>query len=323
MAVLKVKSILVKGTLVMSLLIGGFVAGTVSPFAEASESGATQVQVNVDDKSIAGYLHNGTTLVSARSIGEALGRNVTWNSTSLSIEVESRLDTILEKGYIRVGTAGDYRPFTYFNEETNEFEGYDIDAAKKMAKDLGVEVKFVKTSWPTLMEDLLADKFDIAMGGITRNVNRQKTASLTQGYMPFGKSPLVNIKNKDKFKSLEDINQPDVTIGLNPGGTNQVFVENNLKNAQVTIIENNLDVPGLIAEGKYDVMITDNIEAILYASKDERLYAALTDEPFTIDEKGYLMHRGDPIFENWVELWMDEMKLKGEFDKLSDKWINN
>jgi cyclohexadienyl dehydratase len=185
-----------------------------------------------------------------------------------------------------------------------------------------VEVKFVKTSWPTLMEDLLADKFDIAMGGITRNVQRQKTADLTQGYMDFGKSPLIRAEDKDKYQTLDDIDQPHVKIAVNPGGTNQKFVDANIKNAQVTVIENNLDIMELIANGSYDVMITDNIEALLYAGKDERLYAALTDKTFTIDSKGYLMHRGDPIFSNWVNLWMDEMKLKGEFDTLNKKWID-
>lgn len=177
------------------------------------------------------------------------------------------------------------------------------------------------TSWPTLMSDLLADKFDIAMGGITRNVARQKTAQLTHPYIKFGKSPLIRLEDKEKFKSLADIDQPHVKIGVNPGGTNKNFVDAHIKQAQVTVVENNLDIPGLVAEGKYDVMITDNIEAMLYEKEDKRLYAALRDDTFTTDEKGYLIHRGDEIFANWVDLWMEEMALKGEFEKLEKQWI--
>ncbi|MDO7484875.1 transporter substrate-binding domain-containing protein [Peribacillus frigoritolerans] len=69
---------------------------------------------------------------------------------------------------------GDYKPFTYLNPETNEYEGIDVDAAKELGKDLGVEVEFVATTWPTMMKDLQADKFDIAVGGVTRNTARQK-----------------------------------------------------------------------------------------------------------------------------------------------------
>ncbi|MDM5197363.1 transporter substrate-binding domain-containing protein [Fictibacillus enclensis] len=237
--------------------------------------------------------------------------------------VASRLDRIMKKGVIRVGTTGDYKPFTYYNKDTKTFEGFDIEAAELMAKDLGVKVKFVKTSWLTLMDDLLDDKFDIAVGGVSRNTERQKTAQLTRPYLNEGKSPLIRVEDKDRFTSLEAIDQPDVTIGVNPGGTNQKFVDSNIKKAKVVVVQNNLDIPHMVAEGKVDVMITDSTEAMYYASRDERLYAALTDKTFTKSQKAYMIPRGDSVFENWVNLWMDEMELQGEFDRLKEKYIFN
>nr|WP_230077551.1 transporter substrate-binding domain-containing protein [Anoxybacillus sediminis] len=47
---------------------------------------------------------------------------------------ESRLDEIIARGYIRIGTTGDYKPFTYLNPKTGQYEGYDIDAMKELAK---------------------------------------------------------------------------------------------------------------------------------------------------------------------------------------------
>ncbi|MDC0761409.1 transporter substrate-binding domain-containing protein [Brevibacillus sp. AG] len=234
---------------------------------------------------------------------------------------ESRLDEIIARGYILVGTPGDYKPFTYLNPKTNEFEGYDIDAMKEFAKSLGVEARFVQTSWPTLMNDLLANKFDIAVGGVTRNTDRQKKAHMSDPYIMFGKAPLIRAVDKDKYKSVADINKPEVRIGVNPGGTNEKFVREHLTKATVTVEQNNLDIPGLVASGKYDVMITDTLEAIVYSKADSRLYPALTDNPFTKSEKGYMIHRGDTIFANYLDLWMDEMKLQGMFDELYNKWV--
>lgn len=82
-----------------------------------------------------------------------------------------------------------------------------------------------------------------------------------------------------------------------------------------------MDIPGLVANGTYDVMITDTLEALIYAKADSRLYAALTDSPFTKSEKGYMIPRGDFIFASYLNLWMDEMKLQGKFDELYNKWI--
>ncbi|WP_260412300.1 transporter substrate-binding domain-containing protein [Alkalihalobacillus sp. TS-13] len=262
---------------------------------------------------------NGKSYIPVEQAAQASGSDI--HKSKNKFFMQSRLDRIQKKGVIRVGTTGDYKPFTYFNDETNEFEGLDIEAAKMMAEDLGVKVEFVRTSWPTLMEDLLDDKFDIAVGGISRNTDRQKTAHLSHPYLDDGKSPLIREEDKERYQSLEDIDQPDVTIGVNPGGTNQKFVDANIKQANVIVIENNLDIPPMVAEGEVDVMITDRVEAIYYASKDERLYAALTDNTFTKSQKGYLMHRNDPTFQNWVNLWMEEMELHGEFDRLKKEWI--
>lgn len=108
---------------------------------------------------------------------------------------------------------------------------------------------------------------------------------------------------------------------MNPGGTNQSFVNENFKNAEVIVIENNLEIPGKVASGEVDVMITDSIEAIFYAKNDKRLYAALANDPWDPSQFGYMMHHGDPKFTNTVNFWMEEMEFKGKFEALRKKWI--
>ena len=233
----------------------------------------------------------------------------------------SRLDSILERGSILVGTTGDYKPFSIYDKATGDFVGYDIDAAKMLGEALGVKVIFIQTSWPTLMRDLLDDKFDIAMSGITRTYARQKQAHFSHGYFPFGKSPLIRAQDKAKYTSLEAIDQPGVRIGVNPGGTNERFVKANISKATIIVHTKNAEIPGMVADGKFDVMITDSPEAIRYAKDDSRLYAALLDKTFTKNQFGIMMQRGDQVFANFIDMWMEEMKLQGEFDKLYDKYM--
>lgn len=234
---------------------------------------------------------------------------------------ESRLDTILKQGVIRVGTTGDYKPFTYLNPETKQFEGHDIDAALKLGEALGVKVVFVKTSWPTLMSDLLTDKYDIGMGGITRTFDRQKKAHFSPGYILFGKSPLIRASDKNRFRSFSDIDQTGVKVGVNPGGTNERFVRANIKNAQIVLHKNNLEIPGMVAGGQVDVMITDSIEAIRYSRDDERLFAAMLDKTFTKNKFGYMIKKGDADFANFINFWMEEMVLRGDLEQLYKEWI--
>ena len=85
----------------------------------------------------------------------------------------TRLDAIVAAGTLRVGLTEDYRPFS-FADAAGKVEGTDADMAMSLAQSLGVRLEIVKTSWSTLKSDVEANSFDIAMGGITITLDRQK-----------------------------------------------------------------------------------------------------------------------------------------------------
>ncbi|MGD8710029.1 MAG: transporter substrate-binding domain-containing protein, partial [Ectothiorhodospiraceae bacterium] len=117
-----------------------------------------------------------------------------------NVQAASRLDQILEAGVLKVGTTGDYKPFTYQGDGSDEFEGLDIDLARSLADSLGVKVEFVKTSWPNLMKDFESDKFDIGMGGITVTLSRQQVAYFSIPEMTDGKTPITQCEDKGKYQ---------------------------------------------------------------------------------------------------------------------------
>ena len=233
----------------------------------------------------------------------------------------SLLDRIQERGEIRVGTTGDYKPFTYLNPETGTYEGMDIDAAHLLGEALGVSVRFVPTTWSNLSEDTLNDRFDLAMGGITRTLTRQKVLALTDPYVTIGKSPLIRKADRERFKSLQDIDRPGVRIGANYGGTNEAYVRANIVQATIVMFENNLDVQPAVAAGEVDVMFTDNVEAVIYARQNPLLYALDPDKPLTREDLGYMTVRDDQPYVNFLNLWLYQMQQKGTLDGLRSKWI--
>lgn len=98
------------------------------------------------------------------------------NNTEKGIPTDSKVAEIAERGTLVIGTTGDYRPLSFCEPETGEYWGFGIEVAGEIAKSLGVGVQFVKTSWPTLTEDVLAEPqlFDLAIGGITITDARKK-----------------------------------------------------------------------------------------------------------------------------------------------------
>lgn len=227
----------------------------------------------------------------------------------------SALDTIQERGVLRVGTTGDYKPLSYYNKDTNQYEGIEIDLANSLAQALGVQVEFVPTTWPTLMEDTLNDKFDVAMSGITKTAARQRVAYLSDGYITFGKTALMRKADAGKYPSLEAMNRPEVRVGVNPGGTNEKFVRQYLPNATVTVHDKNAEIPGLVADGTFDIMITDSLEAIRYSHENEVLGTPLLDNLFTKNQFGVLMKRDEALL-HFVNAWLAQQELEGNIDKV-------
>ena len=232
-----------------------------------------------------------------------------------------KMKEILDSGVLLVGTAGDYQPMSYLDPETGKYVGFDAELAEDLAAALGVELEYVETSWPTLMEDTQAEKFDLAICGITVTEARQEQALMSVGYLGNGKTVLCRAEDADKFTSLEVIDRPEVRVMENPGGLNEKFARENLPHADLIIHDVNQEIPGLIASGEADVMITEIMEAGYYVGQDSRLAAPLIYEPFTHGELGVLMPKGSEDLLEYVNAFLEEEKASGRIDELAEEYI--
>ena len=234
---------------------------------------------------------------------------------------QSPLEAILARGVLRVGTAGDYQPMSYLDPATNKYVGFDAELAEDLAAALGVELEYVETSWPTLMEDTLAGKFDLAVCGITITEARREQALMSIGYLENGKTVLCRAEDADKYTSLEAINRPEVRVMENPGGLNEQFARENLPDATLIIHDVNQEIPGLVAAGEADVMITETMEAGFYVGQDSRLAAPLIYEPFNHGELGVLMPKGSEDLLAYVNAFLEKETASGRLDELAEEYI--
>ena len=204
----------------------------------------------------------------------------------------SVIEIIRERGVLKVGTTLDYKPMSFIDPETGRYVGYDVELVKDLAAALDVDIEFVRTSWPTLIEDTLSCKFDLAICGISITDERKKQALMSDPYLENGKTILCRAEDVGKYVNVSSINRPGVRVMVNPGGLNEEFARQNLPDATLLIHDVNQDIPGMIALGTADVMITEVVEANYYAGLDERLAVPLIHEPFTDGKFGILMPKG-------------------------------
>ncbi len=242
-------------------------------------------------------------------------------STCTDIPIDGKVAEILDRGTILFGTTGDYRPLS-FCEPDGTYWGFGIEVANEIAKRLGVNIEFKKTSWPTLTADVLTEPqiFDLSIGGITITDTRRETMLMSDGYLANGKTILCRASESDRYKSLTDIDKPEVTVMVNPGGLNEQFAKENLTHANIVVYQKNEEIPTLIAEGAADVMITEITEAPYYVQADTRLAAPLLNAPFTHGEIGILMRKGQEDLLQMVNNVICQMKSDGSLRKLHEKY---
>lgn len=260
-------------------------------------------------------------LCGSASLGCLMLGTISCTATHAVVDKQQTVDRIQKRGYLLVGTTGDYRPLS-FREPDGNYWGFGIEMAGKIAERLGGGIQFVPTSWPTLSADVMAEPqtFDLAIGGITITEARREMMLMSDGYLANGKTILCRAEEADRYKSLADIDKPEVRVMVNPGGLNEKFAQQNLTHATIIVHQKNEEIPSLIAEGEADVMITEITEAPYYVQTDVRLAAPLLNEPFTNGEIGVLMRKGQEDLLQLVNNVIHQMKSDGSLRQLHEKY---
>ncbi|MGE0008035.1 MAG: transporter substrate-binding domain-containing protein [Parvibaculaceae bacterium] len=234
----------------------------------------------------------------------------------------SRLDDILERGTLRVGMTGDYMPFTLLDASTGKYRGFDVDMAEALGRALGVKVEYVATAWPQLMKDFEAGRFDIAMGGVSITLERQKKGLFSSPVMREGKAPIARCADADKYQTLADIDRKGTRLIVNPGGTNERFAREHVKEAEITVHRDNTTIFDEIARGHADLMITDASETRYQQKLHPGVLCAVhPDKPFDFSEKAYWLPR-DIAWKAFVDQWLHISMEDGSFTRIYGTWFD-
>ena len=94
------------------------------------------------------------------------GGNSGSDSSASSQSGFRSLDDIKNSGKIVIGVFSDKSPFGYV-DENGEYQGYDVELARQIGTDLGVDVEFVSTEAANRVEYLETNKVDIILANFT------------------------------------------------------------------------------------------------------------------------------------------------------------
>ena len=232
------------------------------------------------------------------------------------------LSSIIKKGEMRIGMSGKQPPFT-MKAKSGELIGYEVDLAKALAKNMGVELKLVEMPFSDLMGALKAGKIDGIMSGMTMTPERNLSALFAGPYVLSGKTILTKSAKVSEFMGENTTSTKKFKIVSLKGSTSEQFVKNSMSKHEIILVNNYEEGVEMILNDKADAMVADKPICVITILKNQGKDLVMTDEPLTIEPIGMGLPAGDSQFLNLVVNYLASLQLSGTLPVLEKKWFND
>ena len=234
---------------------------------------------------------------------------------------ESVIEKIQRQGVIRVGMST-FVPWA-MKDKQGKLIGFEIDVARKLAQDMGVDVAFVPTAWSGIIPALLTGKFDVIIGGMGITPKRNLKVNFTRPYDFSGMSMVAHRKKARGFSSLSDFNQKAVVIAVRMGTTAEQAARKYMPLAQLKLFENESQALQELNLGRVHAVVSSAPMPMFHALKyPDKLFVPLK-ENFTREPIGFALQKGDYDALNYFNNWILTLEAQGFFKARKAYWFES
>ena len=202
------------------------------------------------------------------------------------------LERVRSTGVLRVCIWPDYYGITYRNPRTQQLGGIDIDLSAELARELGVSLEYVETSFPQLVTDVNASRCDVAMFAVGMLASRKEQLAFTEPYL---QSDIYGITNRASrtVRQWSDIDQPGVVVAVQAGTFMEPVMRDALKHARMVVIKPPATREQELEAGRVDVFMSDYPYTRRLLDNADWARLVSPPKPFFVLPYGYATKRGD------------------------------
>lgn len=234
----------------------------------------------------------------------------------IATPASAELKDILGAGKVKIAVPENFPPFGALGAE-GEYEGYDIDVAKMIAEDLGVELELVPVTSKQRIPFLETDRVDLVVSTLGANPERAKSIWFSSAYAPFFSGAFA--KPDVAVKSIADFAGKKIAV---TGGTLEdlAITQDAPDGADIIRFGDNAATIAAYVSGQADVIVTGNMVA-LGISNDHPDYNLETKFVIANSPSFIGVKTGNIDLLQWVNVFVLNKKLTGKLDGLSRKWL--
>ena len=212
------------------------------------------------------------------------------------------LNLVLERGTLRVGVSL-FTPWVLKNKN-GELVGFEVDVATQLAKDLGVRLELVEFAWNAIIPALLDKKIDIIVSGMVITPQRALQVNFSHPYADSGIGLATNLALTNKFTGLENLNQPDIKIGVVAGTVAEDLARRIFPKANIQSFQKSEQAVQSLIQAKVHGYVEHNpIPTFLALDHPGKVDEPLS-EPLLATKAGLAVNKGDPDFINFLNAWI-------------------
>lgn len=227
-----------------------------------------------------------------------------------------RVAEIQEEGTLVVGMTLQFEPQMY-RDDDNEPAGYDVELVRMLAEDLGVELDIRDEEFDALIPGMLAGQFDMLSVGLVNRPARAELMWFTRPYVPYRQVVVVN--DDSDVSSLDDLKQSETTLTALVGSTAANLVQTQFPEAELVELDQSAAFLE-VASGRADAIVVEEYMALPFV--EENPGTSVLDGPPLSQEYGrWAVPRGDTLWRDYVDNWLDYYTSTGELDRLYEEIV--
>lgn len=235
---------------------------------------------------------------------------------AMASEQKTVMERILDRGVMRVGFSS-FVPWA-MQDKQGEYIGFEVDVARRLAKDLGVDLELVPTKFAGIIPALLADKFDIIIGSMSVTPERNLKGNFSIPYDYATIEALANRKKTEGMKFPADYDKPEVVIAVRSGSTPALVAKKMFPNATIRPFDDEAPAVQDVISGRSHLMLSSAPLPAFEVIKNPEVLVQPVTEPLSRQPVGFVIRKGDydtmNVLDNWIRLVEEEGWLQGRRD---------
>lgn len=219
----------------------------------------------------------------------------------------------------KVATEGTFPPFEFYNAQTGELQGFEVDLVHEMAKLMNRDLELVNLGFDAILPAVLSGTVDTGAAGFSITPARQKRVLFTEPFYTSGLTIVVK-KGETAIKGFDDLKGKRISVQL---GTTSASAAQKIEGAQVTTFNSAGDAILNMLAGNADAVINDKPVTDYILSQNESIASQTKHLPemATADVFAMIVSKKNPDLVAEMNKALQTLKENGKFDELHMKWF--